>query len=523
MKKIILLLVISSASLFASAQSWTKISSFFADRVNRCVSFSIPSLGKGYVIAGYSDVYDTNAWEYDTLTNTWASIAPFPGAASAQVAFSIGNYGYVGTGTGANYTYDSTFWKYDPFKNTWTKLHHFPGAPRAFAVGFAVGGYGYIGCGCNGLPGTAHQFKDFWRYDTTSKSWDSITHYPGAGFVGDVGFVMGNNGYVGTGSSIDSNFNQTTQQDFYQYTPTSNTWTAKANFGGGPRGEGMAFGTCSKGYEGCGYSDGLQTNLENDFWQYDQSSNTWSAIANYGGGDRAYGTAFCIGKSGYVGFGRETSSTPNVGDVWKFNTPDALPLLVDTPSNQSICQYTNAILKVTGSGSNYIWSPSIWLNATTGSSVIATPSPGTIYYTVVGINSNGCLASATDTVNVSPAPNRPSITDTIIGLDTILRSTAASYNQWYKNNTPIMYADSQTHVVKGRGWYKVRVFDPANGCSTISDSIYVFIWNNSPDINIRWTQLHSISPQCSRSLDEINFDLFIESKKNNTTLIFADT
>ena len=46
-----------------------------------------------------------------------------------------------------------------------------------------------------------------------------------------VGFSIGNKGYVGTG--YDNNINY--HNDFWEYDPATDTWTQKANFGGGAR------------------------------------------------------------------------------------------------------------------------------------------------------------------------------------------------------------------------------------------------------------------------------------------------
>jgi subtilisin-like proprotein convertase family protein len=72
---------------------------------------------------------------------------------------------------------------------------------------------------------------------------------------------------------------------------------------------------------------------------------------------------------------------------------------VNTPA--PVCQGQGAVLTA-GGASSYSWSPSTGLNATTGSSVIASPS-STIQYTVTGTTS-GCSNTATTTVTINPAP-----------------------------------------------------------------------------------------------------------------------
>ena len=49
--------------------------------------------------------------------------------------------------------------------------------------------------------------------------------------------------------------------DFWEYDPSTNVWTQKADFGGGARSGAVGFSIGSKGYIGTGGA--------NDFWEYD--------------------------------------------------------------------------------------------------------------------------------------------------------------------------------------------------------------------------------------------------------------
>jgi len=73
-------------------------------------------------------------------------------------------------------------------------------------------------------------------------------------------------------------------------------------------------------------------------------------------------------------------------------------------------------------------------------------------------------------IGVIPAPNKPSITISVTG-DSLI-SSAGSYNQWYFDGVPLQDSTGEILIIKGhaRGWYEVTVTNPANGCSTTSDS-----------------------------------------------------
>ncbi len=61
-----------------------------------------------------------------------------------------------------------------------------------------------------------------------------------------------------------------------------NTWAKKANFEGTARYGATGFGIGSKGYSGIGFDEN-QT-YRKDWWEYDVNANTWTQKANFGGG-----------------------------------------------------------------------------------------------------------------------------------------------------------------------------------------------------------------------------------------------
>src|SRR6185436_6590869 len=94
----------------AFAQNWIPKMDYQGSAKNRASGFSIPSLGKGYIVGGYDNTYQNHFYEYDTLSNNWTSKPVFPGATTVSVAFSIGGKGYVGTGVGGGYSWDNSFY-----------------------------------------------------------------------------------------------------------------------------------------------------------------------------------------------------------------------------------------------------------------------------------------------------------------------------------------------------------------------------------------------------------------------------
>ena len=140
------------------------------------------------------------------------------------------------------------------------------------------------------------------------------------------------------------------------------------------------------------------------------------------------------------------------------------------PGSSTVCDGSPTTLTVSPNGSNYVWSPSAGLSTTTGNVTVVLDPTVNVTYTVTGLDSLGCAVTCSDTLTVIAAPNKPTITISANG-DT-LTSSAGSYNQWYFNGQAISGQTGNKLIITGhaRGYYTVTVVNPANGCTTTSDS-----------------------------------------------------
>jgi len=239
---------------------------------------------------------------------TWTRIADFGGAIRRDaVAFSIGEKGYLGTGRDKNFTLRNDFWEYDPA--------NFGGVPRYRAVGFSIGKNGYVGTGY----GNEGLKKDFWEYDPVTNKWTQKANFGGTARSSAQGFSIGTKGYIGTGT--DLNYPNADTRDFWEYNPATNKWTKKADFGGDIRAHATAFSIGNKGYLGIGDwvdYDGFEYDIKNDFWEYNPSTNKWTRKADFAGGDWWAAPGFSIDGKGYVGTGYD-----GIGDsrsaFWEYN------------------------------------------------------------------------------------------------------------------------------------------------------------------------------------------------------------
>jgi len=283
------------------------------------VGFSIGT--KGY-IGTMQDFGGGNYdfWEWDSQSNNWTSKSSFTNEMRRySISFTINNKGYTGTGTKASSPYTlNDFWEYNPLSDAWTQKAGFPGTPRVSATGFAIDTLGYLGLG---LDSGGLYTIDFWQYSPITNSWKSRANFPGCPRFRSLGLAIGNKGYVFFGEDTCSPGVFTSE--VWEYNPTNDSWTQKANFLGMARSMSSGFALGDTGYVGIGYTGGVPL-CAKDFWTYAPSSDTWVQIGDFGGGYRGYSAVgFSIGNKGYISTGDD--GVQGYWDLWEFNpSPNAV-------------------------------------------------------------------------------------------------------------------------------------------------------------------------------------------------------
>lgn len=176
----------------------------------------------------------------------------------------------------------------------WVQKAEFPPAARHRAIGFSIGDKGYMGLGHVNAGGVNIAYPDFWEFDKSTNSWTQKADFGGGTRFGAVGFSIGSKGYAGTGTSaayVDYN-------DLWEYNPTTNIWTQQAPMPGTPRDGATGFSINGKGYMGLGYY--------NDWYEFNPQTNSWSNKAAYPGVVPSYSASFVIDTVGYVCTGEYT-------------------------------------------------------------------------------------------------------------------------------------------------------------------------------------------------------------------------
>ncbi|MFM2394223.1 MAG: hypothetical protein RLZZ546_2205 [Bacteroidota bacterium] len=155
---------------------------------------------------------------------------------------------------------------------------------------------------------------------TESKSnvWIQKTSFPGTMRKDGITFYLNNRVYFGLGQNISSIY----LNDLWEFDPSSNTWTQKANLSVA-RSMSSAFSIGDKGYV-VGGKINASTNT-NQVWQYNAATNLWSQKSNYIGpsADVSNLTSFALDGYGYAGKASQSGSfykyDPNA-DSWIFNS-----------------------------------------------------------------------------------------------------------------------------------------------------------------------------------------------------------
>ena len=182
--------------------------------------------------------------------------------------------------------------------SNWTQKANFGGVARHRTTSFTIGNKGYMGLGhYNSGPGGNIHLADFWEYDPGSNSWTQKADFGGGQRYHAVGETYGNKAYVGTGRAPGSIL----MNDWWEFDPISNSWTAKATFPGTERRGAVAFKIDEYIFVGTGQ---IPSGYTNDFFAYDPINDQWlTGIANFPGSSRTSAASFSLNNKGYVGTG----------------------------------------------------------------------------------------------------------------------------------------------------------------------------------------------------------------------------
>jgi N-acetylneuraminic acid mutarotase len=189
----------------------------------------------------------------------------------------------------------------------WTQKADFGGAARSGAVGFSIGNKGYMGTGVSGNT----KFNDFWEYDPETNAWTQKANATFTGRNNATSFTLEGKGYIVGG--ITTSFTK----NLLEYDPATNEWNYRANFLGVGRSDGVAFNISAGVLFGSGLAS---TGYRKDFYLYSPPPfDSWAQLAPLPGVERMDAVGFNIDGKGYVGTGDATGNQLN--DWWEYTLP----------------------------------------------------------------------------------------------------------------------------------------------------------------------------------------------------------
>jgi N-acetylneuraminic acid mutarotase len=297
----------------ANAQTWQQKTNI--DYRYNATAFSIGSVG--YIATGSTTSgVSSDLKEYNPSTNTWTSKTSFPGySRETSVSFTFQNLGFVGLGWNGSSTF-TDFYKYHSTIDTWTPIANFPGIGGRNGVAAAIGSKAYVSGGGYGTSTSIS--SELWEYDINTDTWTQKASMPFIKRLGSVAFASKTKLYFGLGHNFSVDFT-----DLWAYSPASNSWAKMADFPGVGRLQASVFEINGKFIVGGGhrYGGGLNSTL-NDYYEYDPNTNSWTAIPGFTDDRRTRSEGFAIHGKGYIACGSSVNNT-FLNNVWEYTPATA--------------------------------------------------------------------------------------------------------------------------------------------------------------------------------------------------------
>lgn len=326
------LLCISTLSVDSStfADTWTQLNDFAGIPKRNAASFVINS--KGYLCGGWnSSAWTNDCWEYDPLTDSWTQKATltYP-LYDLAIGGQVNNKGYLIQMTG-NMIANTYSYEYDPISNSWTTKTQCPAIERTFPAGAIINNKLYCGFGSS-ISGNIFDYADWWQYDPSTDSWSQKANFPGNPRFGTVVFAINNKVYAGAGGSV----NGLSTNDFYEYNPLTNTWTQKASLGNSIRYLPSVFVINNRGYVCAGNNN--MTPLK-ELFEYDPVMDSWIQKTDFPRFTYA-SASFTINGIAYMGLGSDPTSIDEPVGWYKY-IPDPTGVSENAQASNSFLIFPN--------------------------------------------------------------------------------------------------------------------------------------------------------------------------------------
>ena len=185
--------------------------------------------------------------------------------------------------------------------SNWSQRADFGAEARHRATALSIGNKGYMGLGHYNGTGVNIVKNDWWEYDPSTNSWTQKADFTGNSGIGNYGvftFSFESAGYVG-GGQLGSG------SEMIKYSPLTNSWTHLPNLPFSSSNL-QAFTINEIGY----YI------ASSNLYKFDEASETWSNLGNTPFSPSAWNATFSIDEKGYVKSGHNLYEYKPATNQW---------------------------------------------------------------------------------------------------------------------------------------------------------------------------------------------------------------
>lgn len=254
----------------------------------------------------------------------WQQISDFPATERDDpTTFVIGYKAYCGTGQKPFFISTNDFYSFDMTSDSWDTISSMPGSARQYAVSFSGLSSGYIFGGYDG----ANYFNDLYQYNPVTGNWLIKAALPAAARMGCASFVINNIAYIMGGRTASAQ----SIKEVWAYDLINDSWVQKADLPFGARWRSVAATINNKGFLGLGRDE--NNRYRNELFEYDPITDNWTQISTFPLAGRTYSGMVAYQNDLIVMAGLDSLGN-NYNDVWRIN-PDSLnwQALQSLPSN----------------------------------------------------------------------------------------------------------------------------------------------------------------------------------------------
>lgn len=224
--------------------------------------------------------------------------------------------------------------------NVWNQKSKLPAIGRHRGTGISIGDKGYIGLGHMNGTGINIIYTDWWEFDPGTNSWTQKSDFP-VGTYGASAFSVGNKGYVGGGTGLNS--------EFYEFNPATNAWTQIANALSSTPSDQTAFSIGDKGYILDGNTlleykpatdswaqkapcpitgwaitsfviqNSAYLKINSTLYEYKASVDQWAMRATFPGITTNGAPSFALNNKGYIFTGYSSFLNPVFSEMWEYD------------------------------------------------------------------------------------------------------------------------------------------------------------------------------------------------------------